>query len=360
LYGAHFAYKEFAHRFKARRFDASAWASLFKRSGAKYVVLTAKHHDGFCLWPAPGSGSWNSRRIGPHLDLCGALGSAVRAAGMKMGYYYSLCEWYNPVLQSNPEQYSAEHVLPQLRDLVRRYRPAVVWADAGWLSAGTLRSAEFLAWLFNRPTQQSVVVNDRWGSDVRHECGTFQTVEYGLSSDAVPTDGSLWEGTRGLGRSFGYNRNERPSDYLTRRQCVRLLVDTVSRGGNLLLNVGPTADGRIPAIMADRLLALGRWLRVNGPSIYGADPGPATGVTWLLSTSKPGVVFLHILAWPVDGRLAVPLPGWRVSGARLLATRQPLRLSVTSKGDLYVKLPRRAPDPYDSVVVLQTRRPGSF
>src|SRR5690349_21443326 len=153
-------------------------------------------------------------------------------------------------------------------DLVSRYSPSVIFADGEWeLPSARWRAPELLAWLYNEsPVADKVVVNDRWGGETRHHHGGYYTTEYGAG---LPGATHPWEENRGIGHSYGYNRNENLADYATGQQLLLTLLDTVSRGGNLLLNIGPTADGRIPVEMQERLAYLGQWLKVNGEAVYG-------------------------------------------------------------------------------------------
>ena len=268
------SYCDFAAEFTAENFDPAAWADLFRRSGAKYVVLTSKHHEGFALWPSAQSPYYNAGAMGPKRDLCGDLTEAVRAAGLRMGFYYSLLEWRHPLYNEADIGKFVERVnLPQLRDLVERYRPEVVWTDGEWDYPWPVwRGPEFLAWLYNEsPVKDTVVVNDRWGKGFRGKCGDHYTTEYeDLTHDGEASDTHPWEECRGIGLSFGYNKFETTEHYLSNEACIETLCDKVSRGGNLLLNIGPTADGLIPVIMEERLLAIGKWLEVNGEAIYGS------------------------------------------------------------------------------------------
>lgn len=278
-------YENFAARFTAENFDPREWAELFKKAGAKYAVLTSKHHDGYALWPSPESAYYNSTVLGSGRDLCGEFTAAMKEAGLKSGFYYSLLEYANPLYPRNfirnskirpypIREWAARMNLPQMKELVENYRPDIVWPDGEWdFSDKDHLSEEFLAWLYNESSvKDSVVVNDRWGAGVRGKHGGHYTTEYVLDggSKVGLSEMHPWEECRGIGRSFGYNRFETAEDYMTREQCLETLVKIVSAGGNLLLNVGPTADGRIPAIMQDRLLAMGRWLETNGEAIYGS------------------------------------------------------------------------------------------
>jgi alpha-L-fucosidase len=314
-YGPDFKYQDFASMFKAELFQPEKWADLFKEAGARYVVLTSKHHEGFTLWPSPQSWNWNSVDIGPHRDLCGDLTDAVKKEGLHMGFYYSLYEWYNPEYLNDFQSYVNNHMIPQMKDLVTRYKPDILWTDGEWeKTSKDWKSEEFLAWLYNSsPVKENVVVNDRWGEETRSKHGGFFTTEYGLVGDKEGIDNAVphpWEECRGIGTSFGYNRAESLSDYSTAAQLIKLLVSTVSAGGNLLLDIGPASDGTIPVIMQQRLLEIGKWLKVNGESIYGTDPfiktkkdeaiNPETNKS-IFFTQKGKDVFMICLKWPVNG-----------------------------------------------------------
>ncbi|MBN2807663.1 MAG: alpha-L-fucosidase [Prolixibacteraceae bacterium] len=289
-YGADFKYQDFAADFKAEHFDPAQWAELFGKAGAKYVVLTSKHHEGFTLWPSEQSWNWNSMDLGPHRDLCGELSTAVKAAGLHMGFYYSLYEWFNPLYKKHPGKYVDEHMIPQMKDLVLRYEPDVLWTDGEWdHPSETWKSTEFLSWLYNEsPVKDRVCVNDRWGSETRGKHGGYFTTEYGLvhHEEGVNLQQKPWEECRGIGTSFGYNRIETPENYSSTEQLLELLIQTVAAGGNLLLDVGPTADGRIPALMQQRLLDLGAWLQVNGEAIYET-------ITWEGATKTKDVASVY-------------------------------------------------------------------
>ena len=279
-YGENFTYQDFAPMFKAEFFDPDRWADVFLRSGAKYVVLTSKHHDGFALWPSEDANRdwghpWNAVSAGPHRDLLGDLTAAVRRKGIKMGLYYSLYEWYNPLWLNDKPRYVMQHMHPQFKDVVTRYKPSIIFSDGEWeLTSEQWHSPELLAWLFNEsPCKDEVVIDDRWGKETRHKDGGYYTTEYtaGLDSGSHP-----WEESRGMGLSYGYNRNEHLENYRTSRELILMLADLVSRGGNLLLDIGPTADGRIPVIMEERLIQVGVWLKANGDAIYGTKPWKKT------------------------------------------------------------------------------------
>lgn len=267
-------YRSFANDFKAEFFQPEEWAKLFERAGAKYVVLTSKHHEGYTLWPSKQSWNWNAKDVGSQRDLLGELTQAVKKKNLKMGYYYSLLEWFNPLYKPESlNNYIDQHMFPQMKDLVNTYKPDVFWTDGEWdYTSDKLRSTEFLSWLYNESAvKESVVVNDRWGKETRGKHGGFFTTEYDLihegNAEGVKFE-RPWEECRGMAGSFGYNRNEILDDYSTSEELVHILINKVGRGGNLLLNIGPTADGRIPEIMQQRLVDMGAWLNVNGDAVY--------------------------------------------------------------------------------------------
>lgn len=315
VYGDNFNYQDFVNDFNAEMFDPDQWADIFKDAGARYVVLTSKHHEGFTLWPSKHSWNWNAVDVGPHRDLAGDLSTAVKEKGLHMGFYFSLYEWFNPLYREDVDRYVDQHMLPQLKDLVTRYEPDIVWPDGEWgHPSETWRSTEFLAWLYNEsPVKDRVVVNDRWGSETRSNHGGFYTTEYDLVHDREISGDAIqhpWEETRGIGGSFGYNRNESLDDYESSEFLIHYLVDKVARGGNLLLNVGPTADGRIPVIQQQRLRDIGTWLKINGDAIYGTrawEDAPSTeeGQT-LFFTSKGNDLFAIKTKW--DGN-AISIDG---------------------------------------------------
>jgi alpha-L-fucosidase len=305
-YGDDFKYNDFVKDFKAEMFNPDEWANLFEASGAKYIVLTSKHHEGFALWPSAQSWNWNSVDVGPHRDLAGDLIKSVKKKGLRMGYYYSLYEWYNPLYKENVNRYVDEHMMPQLKDLVTRYKPDLVWTDGEWDHPSEVwKSTEFLAWLYNESSvKNDVVVNDRWGKETRSKHGSFYTTEYDLvhndnaSGKIIPHP---WEECRGIGGSFGYNRNENLEDYSTSKEVIHILIDKVARGGNLLLNIGPTADGRIPVIMQQRLKDLGNWLQINGEGIYGTKAWPnapaVTKDTRVFYSAKQKDLYAMVTSW---------------------------------------------------------------
>lgn len=332
IWGENFYYQHFASMWKAENFNPDQWAELFAKAGAKYVVLTSKHHEGFTLWPSKESWNWNSVDIGPQRDICDELNTAVRKKGLRMGYYYSLYEWFNPLYLNNVDKYVETRMIPQLKDLVIRYSPDIIWTDGAWdHSEVTWKSREYLAWLYNdSPVKETIVVNDRWGKNTRGKHGGFFTTEYGLLSEHKVADSKFnktFEECRGIGGSFGYNKNENLMDYMSSEQLIHLLIEKVANGGNLLLNIGPTADGRIPVIMQQRLYDIGDWLKVNGEAIYGTrfwkesknQPESST----LKFTQNNGNLYAIATKWPSKKILIKNTE--KVKSVSLLGSRLPVK-----------------------------------
>ncbi len=305
-YGDNFKYPDFAHMFKAEYFNPGEWAELFKEAGAKYVVLTSKHHDGFCLWPSTQTPHFNSAVMGPHIDIIDTLSVAIRNEGLRFGLYYSLLEWAHPLYSpTTMNKWVDTHMIPQMKELVNNYKPEIIFSDGEWnYDSKTLKSEQFLAWLFNEsPVKNSVVVNDRWGKETRSLHGDYYTTEYDLvhNNEGIGDKSNHpWEESRGIGTSYGYNRFETSDHYLTSKQLIHILIDKVSNGGNFLLNVGPDATGMIPVVMQERLLDIGKWLKVNGEAIYGSRTwklGKKTENEKLSFTQNNGALYVILKDW---------------------------------------------------------------
>lgn len=269
VYGQDFKYEDFRGLFKAELFNPQEWADLFKDAGAKYVVLVSKHHDGYAMWPSKYAPNWNSVETGPKRDIVGELTEAVEKDGLKMGLYYSLPEWSNPLhyweIDPNDSiaKYVDTHMIPQFKELVTAYRPSLIFTDGEWWnSAEQWHARELISWYYNLVGPEAIV-NDRWGGGADYG---FKTPEY--SAGITMTD-RPWAEVRGIGRSFGLNRNEPLENYLTEDDLIHHFATLVANGGGLTLNVGPAGDGQIPLLQQERLLQLGQWLKINGEAIYG-------------------------------------------------------------------------------------------
>jgi alpha-L-fucosidase len=358
-FGEGFSYDRFGPMFNAamRGWDAESWALLFAAAGARYVVPGTKHHDGFLMWPSehpnPFKQGWQAER-----DLIGELGTAVHGRGMRYGLYYSGgLDWtfQGLPIRNIPEMIAAipqsdaygRYVDAHWRELIDRYEPAVLWNDIGY--PGTGHSERLFADYYNRLPDG--LVNNRF--DMRGTIkGTahcdFITPEYSTLNEIAA---AKWEACRGIGHSFGYNRNESEADYSTGAALIRLLVDIVSKNGNLLLNVGPTSSGEIPWVQAMRLLEVGAWLRTNGDAIYGTRPWRAAGATTpdgleVRFTQKAGALYATVLGTPAGASVTVPgvelIDGAAVD---LLGYRAPLAWRREGDG-IVVELPTAlAPSP---------------
>lgn len=299
-YGLGTTYEDLADQWRAEQFDAATLVEQVLRSGAKYVVPTTKHHDGFCLWNTTTTG-FNSARRGPRRDVISELHDAVRAAGARFGIYFSgALDWHVsdlPPIQSDRDLFAlrrndegfSRYSAAQLRELVSRFSPDVLWNDIEWPDGGKGREDYALAALFTEYLQAvpDGVVNDRWGIPAHG----FLTREY---TDVDEIQPEPWEACRGLGYSFGYNQTEDETASMDGAELIRYLVDVVSKNGNLLLNVGPRADGTIPPLQLAALEELGNWLGANGSAVFGTRPWLRAGDGATRYTYRDGTLFCHV------------------------------------------------------------------
>lgn len=359
-YGADFSYYEFAPMFnkESKKWNPEQWAKIFHDAGARYVVLTTKHHDGFTLWPSttvnPNPSIPQNQRHAER-DIVGELTSAVRNSGMKMGLYYSGgYDWtFNSGPIETPSDYETvkpqsqaygNYAFAQIHELIDRYHPAVLWNDIDWPKTG--RALQVEADYYNAVPDG--VIDDRMG--VKH--ADFVSPEY-QKVDEIRA--KKWEECRGLGRSFGYNRAEGEAETISPAELIAMLVDIVSKNGNLLLDVGPEADGTIPPVQMDRLVALGTWLKQNGEAIYDTVPweraiGKTTEGDELRFTRKAGDLYVTILGTPKGHTatiesLAAPA-GTQVS---MLGESKGLTSKVVN-GNVQVTLPDHLPGKYAYVL----------
>ena len=364
-YGADYNYYNFEPIFQKeiKKWNPDAMAAIFRDAGAKYVVLTSKHHEGFTLWPSKVP---NPNQAGLHADrdIVGELTEAVRKDGLKMGLYYS--GGYDWTFDRGPiiQEHDYETVQPQstaygtyadaqAEELIKLYRPSIFWNDINWPKSGNAMQIE--ADYYNAIPDG--VVDDRFG--IRHS--DFTSPEY-AKLDQISE--KKWEECRGIGLSFGYNRAEGDLQTMAPDEVIDLLVDIVSKNGNLLLDVGPEADGTIPPIQQDRLHALGAWLKQNGDAIYGTHPWTrANGTTnqtdaagkplELRFTQKEGHLYATLLGKPAGSTILLhnvsAVPGSEVA---LLGSPTPLKWSQKS-ADLEVTLPASLPGSYAWVIKLQ-------
>ncbi len=359
-YGSDYSYFDFYPQFKEaagavhqRQWDPENWADLFREAGAGYVVLVTKHHEGFLMWP---SQTPNYRWPGyqSERDIVGELTEAVKARGMRMGVYYSsLLDWSltdkpmtDPaglVSEGGPiDEAYLRYQYNHWRELIDRYEPAILWNDIGFPPGANLY--ELFAYFYNKVPDGAV--NDRWTQLPRGLHRLIRTpvgrALFNWAAKRVIANGTLgtltpphcdfltpefkaypeirevkWESCRGMANGFGYNRMEKDEDYLKLPELIRLLVDIVSKNGNLLLNVGPMADGTIPEVQVNLLKGLGAWLREYGEAVYGTRPWRrAEGVTAqgmeVRFTQKGDSLYAFILGRPGEKNVLikdVPLAG---------------------------------------------------
>ncbi|KAI1901832.1 hypothetical protein AGOR_G00038450 [Albula goreensis] len=341
---------EFAPDFRAQFFDPEQWAELFQASGAKYVVLTSKHHEGFTTWGSPHSWNWNSVDTGPHRDLVGDLGTAVRKRSLHYGLYNSLYEWFHPLYLSDKksgfkkQEFVFNKLLPELYDLVTRYKPDVIWSDGDWEAPDTYwNSTEFLAWLYNdSPVKDTVVTNDRWGSDCSCRHGGYYNCEDKYNPGKLLKH--KWEKCTSVDTfSWGYRKNMKLKELLDLPIIIQDLVHTVALGGNYLLNVGPTAEGTIPPVFEERLRGVGSWLKVNGEAVYSSQPWRvqtenSTLPIWYTSKGSTVYAFLFVRPWKPVLELSAPITS-PSTNVMLLGYPNRLKWSPIQSGGLMISLP---------------------
>ncbi|KAF7492769.1 Tissue alpha-L-fucosidase [Sarcoptes scabiei] len=350
-----FTYADFANDFRAEFFDPEEWADIFKRSGARYVVLTSKHHEGYTLWPSKHSFQWNAEALGPGRDLVGELAHAVRGEGLRFGLYHSLFEWFNPLYLNDKangfktNEFVRNKVGPCLYELIDRYRPSLIWSDGEWDAPDTYwNSTNFLAWLYNEsPVKDEIVVNDRWGHETLCKHGGYYTCQDRYNPKTL--QGHKWENAMTLDQSsWGYRREASLSDILGPEKLIATLVETVSCGGNLLVNVGPTKYGKLTPIFEERLYQLGEWLQINGEAIYGSKPwtkqnDSITSNVWF--TSNHQALYAILLNYPKDNQLILgSVPYHQVSLIKLLGTEKPCQFNRTSEDYTFIRLPPITPN----------------
>jgi len=367
-------YEQFAKQFKPVNFNADEWVRIAKNAGMKYIVITSKHHDGFCLWDSKVS-NYDIMDATPFKrDILGELSAACKKHGVRLCFYHSIMDWHHPDAQgpfypnyndggrSNPNfsRYAENYMKPQLKELVTNYGPlGVLWFDGEWIPEWTEEQGKDL-YNYVRELQPNIIINNRVGkgrkgmeglSKGEEYAGDFGTPEQEIPPKGLP--GVDWETCMTMNDTWGYKSYD--DNWKLTEVLLRNLVDIASKGGNFLLNVGPTSDGLIPQPSVERLAAMGEWMKVNGESIYETTASPFGSVPWGRCTAKPGKLYLHIFDWPANGKLEIRGLINKVEKAYLLADKKAGQVVSQDEDNIVINLPEKAPDAIDTVVVLEIK-----
>jgi len=352
-------YEPLQKQFNPVKFDARQWVRIAKAAGMKYIVITSKHHEGFCLFDSKLT-DYDVMGTPFKRDIMKELSEACREEGIKMCWYHSILDWHHPDYlprgQGSPRPWDTrptagadlnryiDYMKGQLTELLTNYGPiGVIWFDGGWEhSAQQLRAEEVVAMI--RKLQPSIIINNR--IQVPQD---FDTPEQSIPATGIP--GRDWETCMTMNDTWGYKKDDH--NWKSTETLLRNLIDIVSKGGNYLLNVGPTAEGLIPEASVERLAAVGKWMDTNGEAIHGTTASPFRSLPWGRCTKKPGKLYLHVFDWP-QGDLVVPGLKNKVQKAYLLSDPGRAALTVTNEPErVVVKVPAAAPDKIASVVVLE-------
>ncbi|MBS7634277.1 alpha-L-fucosidase [Candidatus Bathyarchaeota archaeon] len=339
-------YAKLALKFKPVRFNADEWVALAKNSGMRYMVLTTRHHDGFCLWDSQVS-DFTSAKTAAKRDFIAEFVEACRRANMRIGFYYSLLDWRWPEYwdgpSKNPEGWAKfrEYVHTQVRELMTNYgKIDILWYDGAWpYRAEDWRSERLNSMV--RSLQPDIIINNRSGIPE-----DFETPEQHIRYYDRP-----WESCMTIDESWwGYHAGD--NHLKSPLEIVRLLARCVAGNGNLLFNVGPRSDGSIPEVYVRRLRVVGEWLKRNGESIYGAGAAPFGAHHLGYVTAKGNKVYIHVLYWP-GGEMCVSGIKNKVLRAYMLATENPLPFEQKDDRLFIHGLPLRPLDPINTVVALE-------
>lgn len=340
-------YFDLRHQFNPKQYDPERWVTLAKQAGMKYVVITTKHHDGFALFDSAVTdydiGDTPYRR-----DMLAPLAQACRAQNLEVGWYYSIMDWHHPDAKGERFGEYVKYMSRQLEELLTNYgKIGVLWFDGEWIGEWRAEMGVQLE-KHLRKIQPQVIINNRIGKRMRAP-GDYATPEQKIPKAQPDWD---WETCMTMNSSWGFRKGDHK--WKSTKTLIRMLVDVVSKGGNFLLNVGPTAEGVIPEPSVERLTEIGDWMRRNGESIYGTTASPLRQQpTWGRCTHKQGRLYLHVFDWPDDGKLIVPLLASDVTSATVLGEEAATPLSVTRDiRDTIVAVPKQAPAPIDTVIEL--------
>jgi len=371
-------YEKFAAEFNPVKYDAEEWVKIAKDAGMKYIVITSKHHDGFALWDSKVT-DWDVVDASPYgKDLLKPLAEACEKEGIVLCFYHSIMDWHHPDAQAiwepnyqksrqdtleNPNfpRYLEQFMKPQLEELLTNYGDiGVIWFDGEWIPAYKTEQGKEI-YQYVRSLQPDVLINNRVdkgrkgmeGLDAEGDfAGDFGTPEQEIPATGLP--GVDWESCMTMNDTWGFKSDD--DNWKSKETLIRNLVDIASKGGNFLLNVGPTAEGEIPAPSVERLQAMGDWMDVNSEAIYGTQASPFEAFDWGRCTQKTEgdktVLYFHVFEWPANGQLTLPEMALKPTKATLLADGSELSLN-TEGGSAVVTLPSAAPDPICSVVKVE-------
>jgi alpha-L-fucosidase len=349
-------YKEYAKQFNPVNYDPDAWVRLAKEAGMKYIVITSKHHDGFALFDSKVT-DWDIVDATPYgKDLLKPLAEACRRHGIKLGFYYSQAQDWNhpggaaagghwdPAQDGSMDDYLQTIVAPQIKEILTNYGDiAVLWWDTP--VDMTKDRADMIQPLLK--LQPGIITNNRLG----YYPGDTETPE-----QHIPATGFKdrdWETCMTMNGTWGFKSYD--DNWKSTETLLQNLVDIASKGGNYLLNVGPTAEGEIPQPSIDRLREVGQWMKVNGESIYGTTASPFAALTWGRCTKKVArgktTLYLHVFDWPTDGKLVVPGLMNKPSKTSLLASGKKLK-AVSGEEGLTIAVPDGPLDEIDTVVAV--------
>ncbi len=358
-------YRAFARQFDPVKYRPGDWARLAKDAGMRYLVITSKHHDGFALFPSDAT-DWDIADATPYgKDLIGPLAKAARSEGLRFGLYYSQAQdWTHPggakarlkegegwddAHRGSFDAYIDKIAVPQVKEILSRYQPDILWWDTPtWMNAE--RANRLIPLVKLRP---GLIHNNRLGGGYK---GDTETPE-----QHIPATGFKdrdWEVCMTMNDTWGFKSHDQ--NWKSTEDLIHKLCDIVSKGGNFLLNVGPTPEGEIPQPSIERLQAVGKWMAVNGDAIYGTTASPFHKLLWGRCTKKarPGgtTLFLHVFEWPEDGKLTIHGLRNAPKSASLLTGGAPLDAKKVEDG-IIVTVPAAAPDPIASVIRVEIDGP---
>ena len=347
-------YQKYASQFNPVKYDPEAWVKMAKEAGMKYIVITSKHHDGFAMFDSKVT-KWNVVDATPYgKDLLKPLAKACKKEGIKLGFYYSQAQDWNhpggaatgghwdPAQNGNMDEYIDKIAVPQVKEILSKYGEiAILWWDTP-TDMNKERAEKFLPILAKYP---NLITNDRLGGGIK---GDTETPEQYIP--ATGFSGRHWEVCMTMNDTWGYKTNDH--NWKSTKDLILKLSDIVSKGGNFLLNVGPTSEGEIPQPSIDRLRQVGEWMKVNGDAIYGTSANPFPYLPWGRTTIKGQKLFLHVVDWPKDGILKLPMRNKAVNAYLMTNTQKNLGI-VQDPDFIKISVPAEAPDTLLPVIALE-------